>query len=588
MPIKGMKTKKFDINKQSGLHNLQALPSVIVLLLAGWYWVYLTNQIEQTTSDEFELEVLSFQEYISERFEKYEEELNSIAATMHTFGESVTLEKWQGYTSKLVFDKNFKGTKGFYVIKYIKNENLEDFLNKHRILQPEFTIYPAAVKTDYWPVTYAWPIKGNEKVIGLDIAQEKNRYEAALKAQKSGLPQLTAPIFWPENQAKKPAVVLFFPFYFDNNFAGLIATTFQVKNLINGKSETATREISVRISDGEEILYDELNVGNPEFDENLLRKKTIYMNVYGRTWKLDIQNDKKFAMHVQTTMPFFVIFTCITLSLLLFLIFRVIANQNENIRKYAAILNEELIKKNDMLVKSDAAKNEFIANISHELRTPLNTILGFSQIIHEEIAEKSANLASIQKYAFKINTAGKHLLKLISEILDLAKVESGKIEYDIKPINIRSFLAVFEESVYVLINAKNNRLIMEMDLDEDFFNLDETRLRQIFMNLVSNASKFTENGTITIKTKLKKSPIRLLEILVIDTGRGIAKENLATIFEKFVQVHDVRSESSAGTGLGLTITKKLVEGMAGSISVESKVGQGTIFSIKFTNEVEST
>jgi signal transduction histidine kinase len=218
-------------------------------------------------------------------------------------------------------------------------------------------------------------------------------------------------------------------------------------------------------------------------------------------------------------------------------------------------------------------KSEFLANMSHELRTPLNAIIGFSQVLDErvfgELNEKQA------EYINDIHESGAHLLSLINDILDLSKVEAGRMELDLKKFDVRVAL----DNALTLVKERSLRhgLSLEVDLDPDLGNMvaDERKLKQILLNLLTNAIKFTpEGGTISISAGIDE---KILKIAIRDTGIGISPEDQKLVFEEFRQASGKDGQVTEGTGLGLTLTKRFVEMHGGEISVESETGKGSIF-----------
>jgi GAF domain-containing protein/anti-sigma regulatory factor (Ser/Thr protein kinase) len=238
-----------------------------------------------------------------------------------------------------------------------------------------------------------------------------------------------------------------------------------------------------------------------------------------------------------------------------------------------ARLFREIEEKSRQIEAANRHKSEFLANMSHELRTPLNAIIGFSEVLGEkmfgELNEKQA------EYTDDILSSGRHLLSLINEILDLSKVEAGRMELELATFDLP--LAIDNARTFVRERATKHGINLDVTIDErlgDFVG-DERKIKQILLNLLSNAVKFTpEGGRIGIHAKQADSAV---EISVTDTGIGIPPEDQATIFEEFRQVGGDYAHKKEGTGLGLTLAKKFVELHGGKIWVESEVGKGSTF-----------
>ncbi len=236
----------------------------------------------------------------------------------------------------------------------------------------------------------------------------------------------------------------------------------------------------------------------------------------------------------------------------------------------------------EQLREVDKLKTQFLANMSHELRTPLNSIIGFSRVILKGI---DGPLTEMQRTDLSsIHQSGKHLLDLINNILDLSKIEAGKMDMNIAPLNLKPLLDGAASTAIGLVKDKPVEVQTEIPEDLPPVMGDETRMRQVLLNLVSNAAKFTEEGSITITAGADDEQVW---VSVADTGIGIAPENQVGIFDEFTQVDASTTRKAGGTGLGLPITKKFMEMHHGSITVDSKLGQGSTFTITLPRAPEA-
>jgi PAS domain S-box len=239
--------------------------------------------------------------------------------------------------------------------------------------------------------------------------------------------------------------------------------------------------------------------------------------------------------------------------------------------------HEELKDLATELKRVARVKSEFLANMSHELRTPLNSINGFSEVLYDEtfgpLNEKQ------KKYVNNVLTSGKHLLLLINQILDMAKVEAGKMKLTLSSLPMQSLLKEISLLVADMVNKKKLQMLLEIAEDLSNIEADDLKVKEIIFNLLSNAIKFTpEGGKIGMRAKKAGSEI---EITVWDTGVGVAPENMEKIFEGFFRVDTPYSRVTEGTGLGLPLSKKLVELHGGKFSVESE-GLNKGVSVRFT------
>ncbi|MGD8811526.1 MAG: ATP-binding protein [Thioalkalispiraceae bacterium] len=224
------------------------------------------------------------------------------------------------------------------------------------------------------------------------------------------------------------------------------------------------------------------------------------------------------------------------------------------------------------------AKSTFLANMSHELRTPLNAILGYCEILQEEAED--GKFSHAEKDLGKIHTAATHLLNLINGILDLSKIEAGKMVVNIEPVNMYQLLTEVLTIIKPMASKRGNQLVIDIENESLKIESDTIKLRQVIYNLLSNACKFTENGQILLSAcTLNHEGEAYYQIVIRDEGIGMSLEQVEKIFNPFVQADDSISRIYGGTGLGLSITGRFVQMLGGSIKVHSKPGKGSTFTI---------
>jgi|GEM_PF-3367530 len=242
--------------------------------------------------------------------------------------------------------------------------------------------------------------------------------------------------------------------------------------------------------------------------------------------------------------------------------------------------------------RANMAKSQFLANMSHELRTPLNAIIGYAELIIEDVNEDAEGDEDTHEHSGevivedleRIHSAGNHLLGLINDILDLSKIEAGRTTLYPEEFSLTALVEEITTLVDPLISSGGNRLVITPIREDVVLKTDRVKFKQILFNLLSNAAKFTSEGTISIKAELTS---KMVVIAVEDTGIGISKDQQKRIFAAFAQADESTTREYGGTGLGLTLCLKLAELLGGSISVDSELGQGSTFRVRIPRELRA-
>jgi PAS domain S-box-containing protein len=245
---------------------------------------------------------------------------------------------------------------------------------------------------------------------------------------------------------------------------------------------------------------------------------------------------------------------------------------------------EELALARDAALEASRAKSAFVANISHELRTPLNAIIGYSELLQEEVTElgEGALIPSLEK----VNGAGRHLLGLINAVLDLSKIEAGKMDLCLETFAVPQLVQDVTAIVQPLVDKHHNRLHVDCPEGIGEMYADPTKLRQVLFNLLSNACKFTKDGDVTVEVRRDgQDGGDWLTFRVSDSGIGMTPEQLARLFQPFSQAEATTSKKYGGTGLGLVLSRRFCQMMGGDVTVESEPGKGTTFTIQLPGEV---
>ena len=452
--------------------------------------------------------------------------------------------------------------------KRVQREGLISFQFTER--QKQGSMVPAGVRSEYYPVLFVEPFVGNEKAIGFDLASNPIRLRALNKSRDSGKIMATNKIMLVQEEESQAGVLVYAPFYGTKmipetiaerreNLKGFVLGVYRLGKMFE-KIVTPFIEEGMNFSvyEGKEVSDHKKLYGNYKVDSLIEVDKEIEFS--GQKWMILFQGDANFRGGVKTALPL-----ANSGYILLFFIFISFITKVTHSR----FSDQEAKRTADA---ANRAKSDFLSNMSHEIRTPLNAILGYAQIL-----QMNGSLDSKQSDAVKtIENSGNHLLEIINHILDISKIEAGRIELNPVDFNLTSLLeglaAMFKERCE---SKKLDFSLGGLDQKPMYVHGDEVKLRQVLVNLLGNAVKFTDQGRIRLE--LERAAGYKYVFRVRDTGAGISSKERTKIFQSFMQAE--AGLHYGGTGLGLTISKELVEFMGGEIFMESQVGEGSCFSI---------
>jgi adenylate cyclase len=245
----------------------------------------------------------------------------------------------------------------------------------------------------------------------------------------------------------------------------------------------------------------------------------------------------------------------------------------ENVRLF-----DEIQDKNRQLQMASENKSQFVSSMSHELRTPLNAIIGLTDMLVTNAARFGTEKA--KEPLQRVHRAGTHLLGLINQVLDLSKIEAGKLELNPQTVQLAPLIKDVIDTAGQLAEQNKNRLVVDAQENLGALTVDPMRLRQILLNLLSNACKFTKAGEVRLAARKVSNGSSFVEFAVSDTGIGMTSEQQAKLFEEFTQADASTAQHFGGTGLGLAITRKLARMMGGDVTVTSEQGKGSVFTVR--------
>jgi signal transduction histidine kinase len=247
-------------------------------------------------------------------------------------------------------------------------------------------------------------------------------------------------------------------------------------------------------------------------------------------------------------------------------------------------LFDEIQDKNRQLLLASENKSQFVSSMSHELRTPLNAIIGLTEMMVKNAARFGTEKA--QEPLQRVNRAGTHLLGLINQVLDLSKIEAGKLELNPQTVQLSPLINEVIGTAGQLAEQNKNRLVVDTQENLGALTVDAMRLKQILLNLLSNACKFTKAGEVKLAARKVSNGSSFVEFAVSDTGIGMTAEQQAKLFAEFTQANAATAQNFGGTGLGLAITRKLARMMGGDVTVTSEPGKGSVFTVRLPGGAE--
>ncbi|ULC59149.1 ATP-binding protein [Flaviramulus sp. BrNp1-15] len=424
------------------------------------------------------------------------------------------------------------------------------------------------------------PLRGNENAVNLDISKVEYRKEEWINHSKDSTLNVTP---WAKLTQGGYAFLVDIPVYFQNNFQGTITGGMDFKNNFNKFASSLENQYSIELWDHNNTLFYDLNKNiKLKAKRDYIFKDSILVDALdNQKWQLNVSASNKLLLSQGRTISNIALIVglvlCFLTSLLIYFYLRAKQGTYFALESNFKLLktNEKLNKERNKAEKASSAKTEFLSNMSHEIRTPLHAILGFIELL------KSSKLNKTDKeYLDLMGKSSSNLLGIVNDILDIEKIESGKIE--LTEVHFNPFEKIKELiEINQFIFIKKNLFLKGKFNNTHSKNVigDESKLMQVVNNIVKNGLKFTNSGgvTLTYNEEIINEDQLKITISIKDTGIGIPKDRINNIFERFTQVENSIKKQYEGSGLGLTISKIFINMMGGEISVKSSPNKGTKF-----------
>ena len=370
-----------NLGKLGPIHWLVVTASLLLTLGA---WHISSREAEERRRLQFEFQANQIVALTIERMEKYEEALWAGVAAIQSHGHDIDVNVWKEFSATLSIENRFPGINGIGVVHRVTPDDLKDYLEKEREHRPDYHIHPGHDQDAFWPVTYVEPVEINRQAVGLDMAHEGRRFEAALKARDSGQTQATAPIVLVQDEERTPGFLLYAPYFREGNihteterrkrFEGMVYAPFIMHKLMRGTLENRNRLVNFRIFDETDPLYDELSSDSADFDDDPLFQTEITTPMYGRTWVFAVQTTELFRQRYSTLQPTFILVGGIVIEGMLVCLFLILGHSGQRADKLAETITKDLKDSETKLQTTIDQMMEGLITIN-----PRGTVLSFSK-----------------------------------------------------------------------------------------------------------------------------------------------------------------------------------------------------------------
>jgi len=585
-----------------GLAILLGISSVVI-----WCWYLLDQYQKHEYQHRFDLNVIALGEILTARMQAYEMVLRGVSSAFAGGREQVSLAQWNEIANQVRVQELYPGISSVVWARRLRAEQLDDFMDNN---YGDYHEIPEGKRDQYLLIQFIDPLTPQSSaVLGLDLLMQPQQRDAILNTVDNGRVGLSEPLADLYELSLGPhqgmSFIMYFPVYQSSlppttvearraMHYGMTNAAFRGNELVQGTFGSRLRLFHITAHDVESDreVFDSQHVhplNTPTDWQPQLRGQTE-LPLYGRTWRLSVSSTPEYEQALVSSSQDLVLLMGLSTAVLVAFLAGGFVWQRDRQIYASQQVEAKLREQAEQLMIANRYKTEFLANMSHELRTPLNSILILSDQLRQNA---SGNLSDKQtRHADIVYRAGSDLLGLINDVLDLAKVEAGRIQISLEPLNLQDLLVDLDASMRPLAEAKGLNLYIpkiptQGPVPQCVFT-DQVRLHQILRNLLSNAIKFTDYGQVQVlvsASEKRKDGSVLMSFTVRDTGIGIAPEKHKQAFEAFQQLDGSTRRRYGGTGLGLAITRQLAKALGGDIELQSALGQGATFTVRLPMQV---
>ena len=568
--------------KQARRATAAIITSLLCFIIICFVYSASNSNFNRDKKQEFVNGTVPFVEKISSTQSTIKLYLKAIEAYFQS-SEKVTREEFNAFSS-IIQNTSIK-VRAIGWVPFVDNTERLDFeldlqreqFANGRIRQFTSTGFIDAPSQPYYlPIYYSYPLEGNRSAIGLDVSTHPIAGRSIDKAILTSDFVITNILTLVQEQDKADGVVVYYPVFEKGkekrlaSLIGLVEVVLELNKLLGPLYTYNEGMFTYQISYGEGNQF-----SHPNYEAEHFVYHDVEFNLFDKKGMIKFSSSDLFAFDLINWRDFAIVFVGCVLGVVCVMFVFFIVSFNAYLEKKVKQGTQELTEKNNQLTLANEAKNLFLANVSHEYRTPLNAIIGFTEIAKNETSDKVA-----LNYLKQISDASNILLSTVNDVLDFSKMQAGQLDLDIKPFKPSEVTASVIGMLQYLAEEKSIKIHLNYEQSYDnWVEGDELRFKQILINLLNNALKFTAKGSVTIdcRSVQDSAGYSILTIKVIDTGIGIKQADQTRLFTSFAQAQSSTTRKYGGTGLGLSIVKQLCILMDGGVSVESEEGVGSKF-----------
>lgn len=571
----------------AGLSLFHVVVIVLSLVMTLSAWQFSKYQIENRTAARFAVERDNVTALITERMVKYEDALWAGAAAIESHGGDISYTAWKVFAENLRIEQKYPGINGIAVARYVARADLPAFAARQEAERPGFDLRPPHDQPISLPVIYVEPEAPNAGVIGFDLAHEANRRTGALASRDSGEAHITGPITLVQEAAETPGFLFYVPFYTTSSpgtvgerresILGLVSAGFVTRRLMEGLLAKELRGVRFSIADDGMTVYDEHAAGDPLNDPDPMFRETVSLDLYGRSWTLDMRTNLAFRKANTFAQPTFILLGGLLIEGLIIALLLMMARANDRAVAYADEVTVALKKKTEKLAHANQAlsgKNEeleqFAYVTSHDLKTPIRGIGGLTEMVQDDLedylASPDANpdvAANLQRIRDRV----RRMNELTGGIMEFSRI--GRPHDSDTPVELEDIVEALR-SDFALSESQ-----LTVEDPGHPLTVDTFSFRRVIENLVGNAIKYHDGVSEMVVAVTGRIEGDRMTVTVSDNGPGIDEDYHDRIFEIFQTLRS--GDAPESTGIGLAIVKKAVENHGGRIAVTSVPGAGATF-----------